>query len=278
MADTMNVFLSYRPDSEQSSVKSLSSIIPQLASIKNDIRDYRITQANEFVGRDTNITSAVRNCDIVICILGSGGIGKTSFVKKALDGFSVALHDELGSKLDAYLGFSNVKGGSRGRRDFAKQLHSDLSTYNILLDGLGEVFHARGRFEYSGLGLSYAEEGAPVFDRFAQALRVLGEAIRDGSEAEALNIPGAESIFEELGQIIKERIRSYKKWVSRLLLVIIASLSRNHESKQGIGKGREGYIPFITWARGSIRAQLFNQLFFVDKLSQLNMMEITNGY
>jgi hypothetical protein len=48
-------------------------------------------------------------------------------------------------------------------------------------------------------------------------------------------------------------------------------LGRKLKLKLGIGKGREGYIPFITWARGSLHAQLVNNLVFIDKLSQFKL-------
>ncbi len=66
-------------------------------------------------------------------------------------------------------------------------------------------------------------------------------------------------------------IQAFRKRLSQFVLVAKALLRRKTKSKLGIGKGVEGYIPFRTWARGSLNSQLVNSLVFVDKLSQLKI-------
>ena len=76
---------------------------------------------------------------------------------------------------------------------------------------------------------------------------------------------------EQIREFIQEGIRASSKRANQFLRAFKAYLSRKFKSKHGIGKGVEGYIPFRTWARGSLNSQLVNSLVFVDKLSQLKV-------
>jgi hypothetical protein len=58
---------------------------------------------------------------------------------------------------------------------------------------------------------------------------------------------------------IRNLIRFYRKCLSYLFFIIVSFLREKNKFKNGIGKGVEGYIPFITWARGSLNSQLVNQ-------------------
>lgn len=92
-------------------------------------------------------------------------------------------------------------------------------------------------------------------------------------------IRGDEALVDKVYESIQNHINAFKKRLNHFYHAILVSLSRKFRFKQGIGKGREGYIPFRTWARGSLRAWLVNQLVYIDKLSQPNLytMESTHG-
>jgi hypothetical protein len=75
---------------------------------------------------------------------------------------------------------------------------------------------------------------------------------------------------KQVRESIQAVIATSSKKYNRAFLKCKIFLSRKLKIKLGIGKGREGYIPFITWARGSLRSQLVN-IVFIDKLSQFKI-------
>jgi hypothetical protein len=106
----------------------------------------------------------------------------------------------------------------------------------------------------------------------ARELQVISDSAESSESDESSNRSTQETI--------KEGIKFVRNWLSQFLLVLLKLVGSIGTYKGGIGEGVEGYIPFITWARGSLNSQLVNQLFFIDKLSQLDKcaMEIANGY
>jgi hypothetical protein len=80
-----------------------------------------------------------------------------------------------------------------------------------------------------------------------------------------------DELSEQARKSFENLFRFYKEWFSFASLTILHLVTKKYESRMGIGRGVEGYIPFVTWARRSLRSQLVNSLVFVDKLSQIKV-------
>jgi hypothetical protein len=79
------------------------------------------------------------------------------------------------------------------------------------------------------------------------------------------------TVTKQVRESIKAVIAISSKRYNHAFLKCKTFLGRKLKLKLGIGKGREGYIPFITWARGSLRSQFVNNIVFIDKLSQFKL-------
>jgi hypothetical protein len=101
--------------------------------------------------------------------------------------------------------------------------------------------------------------------------RELAEYIKFIKSGFSLFLSSDESSEEAHKSLLADVFRFYKKWFGSASLRILRLVTRKYESKKGIGRGVEGYIPFVTWARGSLNSQLVNSLVFVDKLSQIKV-------
>jgi len=84
-------------------------------------------------------------------------------------------------------------------------------------------------------------------------------------------IPGEFTVSKQVRESIQAVITASSKRFNHVFLICKIFLGRKLKLKLGIGKGIEGYIPFITWARGSLLTQLVNNLVFIDKLSQFKL-------
>jgi len=87
------------------------------------------------------------------------------------------------------------------------------------------------------------------------------------------------TLSEKCKDFISNHLQLYKNWFNKFVANISLYLYEEQKFKGvGIGKGKEGYIPFLTWSRPPTFSQLVKIIFHIDKLSQLNIYRMETCY